>query len=822
MNTDDLLMCPGPNDIADRVLRAMMRPAACPVTPEFHEVYEETLDVLAEVYQSRNQVVPIPGSGRSGLESAIASVVEPGDRVLVIAGGHFGNLAARVVRGVGGHADEVPIPWGGPLDLDVIQDRLDGHAFKLVTMVHNETSTGAIYENAGAVAELAHTNGALFLLDAISSLGGADVPTDRWAVDLCVSCGHKAIAAPIGHAYIAVSERAWAAMARRREPCRTIFGNLLHWRAQALETPVDGRTLKRPQGVFTAVHLIYALHEALAMVLEEGLAPRFARHAVNARAFRAGLEALELSPFATADLASPTVTCIPLPEGIQSDDFLRSLRRDHGIFTLPGLGSTADTMIRIGHMGVTAAPRCVLHCLYAIESVLGRWRAVTPGAAVERATRVYAEAQPPEPMGTQRAIAGASDGTTMAVRGSGGGARGNASSADAFDVDALVERATRATPELGAPFEFLEALRVLCDSLEHEAALTVSGRQSVAAALVGSLVTQARLSKHRQDHPEIDGIPVTRPVFIIGLPRTGSTLLHNLLAQHPELRGPNLWELMTPAGPRDARHQAEAAAACQAYVDDFYRSAPRFPAIHPFNAWRPDECHRLLGNAFQSRVYWIRFRVPSYATWLERQDLGPAYEYHRLQLKSILWRIGGGVPVLKCPFHVWSLDALARTYPDARFISLHRDPAVIVPSTASLCAVNRAVRSDAVDRVEIGRFWLAHIERVVSTVAESRRTHLAGRPVLDVRHDELTRDPLGAVGRICEFIEVPLGTDVVGAMRAFLAENPRQQHGVHRYSAEEFGLDPRDLHERFAPYRREYGVEPGPVGDPTRHRRAEG
>ena len=399
MKTDDILMCPGPNDIADRVLRAMIQPAACPVTPEFQEFYERTLDMLAQVYQTRHQVAPIPGSGRSGVESAITSVIEPGDRALVIVCGQFGHLAARVVNGVGGQTEEVHFPWGEPLDVGVIRDKLSQGAYKLVTMVHNETSSGAVYMNAGEIAKLAHAHGALFLLDAISSLGGADLPTDAWDVDLCVSCNHKAIAAPIGHAYVAVSDRAWAMMERRAEPSRNIFGNLLHWKAQPLDTPVDGRSMRRPQGVFTAVHLFYALHEALTMILEEGLEARFARHLLNARAFREGIIALGLRPLAHAELASPTVTCIPLPEGMHSDDFLQHLQQDHGIFTLPGLGPQRDTAIRLGHMGVTAVPRCILHTLYAIESVLTKMGArVPPGAAVNRAEQVYAEAEAREPL----------------------------------------------------------------------------------------------------------------------------------------------------------------------------------------------------------------------------------------------------------------------------------------------------------------------------------------------------------------------------------------------------------------------------------------
>ena len=198
---------------------------------------------------------------------------------------------------------------------------------------------------------------------------------------------------------MAVSERAWAVMEGRQEPCRKIIGNLLRWQAQPLDPPIGSRKLRRPQGVFTAVHLFYALHEALSMILEEGLEARFARHILNARAFREGIKALGLKPLARSEIVSPTVTCIPLPEGMSSATFLQHLQQDHGIFTLPGLGAHRDTAIRIGHMGVTAIPRCVLHSLYAIESVLAKMgRRVDLGAAVHRAEQVYAEVEARQPV----------------------------------------------------------------------------------------------------------------------------------------------------------------------------------------------------------------------------------------------------------------------------------------------------------------------------------------------------------------------------------------------------------------------------------------
>lgn len=372
--------------------------------------------------------------------------------------------------------------------------------------------------------------------------------------------------------------------------------------------------------------------------------------------------------------------------------------------------------------------------------------------------------------------------------------------APAFAVEELVADA-RAE---GEPLDFLEPLGVLADSLEAEARLTESGRRAVRGALVSSLVTQLRLRRLVAEEPELPRRPIPRPVFVIGLLRTGTTLVHNLLDQHPELRVPHLWELMFPvgtgAGDDEDRRTAEA------YVADYYEVAPRLPVVHYIDAHRPDECHRLLGNAFQSMVYEMRFRVPSYAEWLAEQDLTEAYRYHRLQLQSILHRIPGDPVVLKCPFHVWSLDALARAYPEARYVHLHRGPLEVVLSTCSLCEVLRTARSSPVDLAEIGREWLAQVARGIERMRAARRDALAGAPVLDLGYREVVADPIGSVRRICELAEVELSEEAERRMRAYLEDNPQHKHGVHRYSAEQFGLDAEDVTGRFEGYREEYGA----------------
>ena len=222
-------------------------------------------------------------------------------------------------------------------------------------------------------------------------------------------------------------------------------------------------------------------------------------------------------------------------------------------------------------------------------------------------------------------------------------------------------------------------------------------------------------------------------------------------------------------------------------------------------ARRPDECHRLLGHVFQSLIYPARYRIPSYAAWLLERDLTDAYRSHRLQLANVTWRIPSDVVGLKCPFHMWHLSALLEVYPDGKVVILHRNPVTAVPSLCSLCAVIQAARSDEVDRHEVGELWLAQVERAVDDLL-LRRERLPDGRILHVRYPDLVGDPLGTMHRILDFLDVPWTAPAEAAMRRWLAENPSDKHGVHAYTAEEFGLDPADLAERFADYCDAFGL----------------
>lgn len=389
-----------------------------------------------------------------------------------------------------------------------------------------------------------------------------------------------------------------------------------------------------------------------------------------------------------------------------------------------------------------------------------------------------------------------------------------------LDASSLIAEVAGANVMPGDGLEFTEALGVLTDALERQARLTPPGRQAVRRGLASALGVQAELAEAIARHPEISTVPLSRPVFITGLLRTGTTLIHNLLAEHPGLCVPALWELMYPvSNGTGATVDGEVLAnSAQKYVEEYYRVAPDLPKIHFLDARRPDECHRLTGNAFTTMVYEMRYRVPDYAAWLDEHDHRPAYRFHRAQLQAILWRRSGPgrtaespgsaeTPVvLKDPFHLWRLPALTEVYPEARIVHVHRDPAVTVPSTCSLCAAIRVARSGTVDTDEIGRQWLERVQTALEAVPKVRATALADVPVLDVRYADLVADPLGTLGRICDFAGVPLTVRAEDRMRRYLIDNPADRHGRHRYAAADFGLDETELRRRFADYRDRYGV----------------
>jgi hypothetical protein len=354
---------------------------------------------------------------------------------------------------------------------------------------------------------------------------------------------------------------------------------------------------------------------------------------------------------------------------------------------------------------------------------------------------------------------------------------------------------------------FREPLQRLLTSLEGEARLHPLGRMLLRQSLVRALVNRLRLEDLSERHPEIAAQPVEAPVFIVGLQRTGTTLLHRLLACEPALRPLLSWEAMNPApfpgrptpGGRDPRVRiTESAERGLRYL------APEFFAIHPVEAHAPEEDVLLLDLSFVSPTADATLRVPTYSAWLQDLDQRPAYRYFRRIVQLLLWQRDGRW-LGKTPHHLENLDVLLDVFPAAKIIQTHRDPVRVVASFCSMMAHGHAVFSERVDPLEVGARLGDKAVRAVTRAMEVR-DGAGPDSFLDVAYADLVADPLKEIRRIYDFIGLSLAPETEAAMQGWIAGNPQNKHGIHRYRLEDFGLDRARLEQRFEPYRSRFGI----------------
>lgn len=355
-----------------------------------------------------------------------------------------------------------------------------------------------------------------------------------------------------------------------------------------------------------------------------------------------------------------------------------------------------------------------------------------------------------------------------------------------------------------------EPLSRLLQSLETEAQLNLMGRIAAREDLTRILANRLSLERDRQLHPEIAAEEIRRPLVIAGLPRSGSTLLYNLLAQDPANRVPLNWETMYPSPPPErATHETDPRSArAERQIRWFGRLQPEFRKIHPVAARLPEECVVILSHSFMSFQFSSMYFVPSYQSWLDQQDLRPAYDFHRRFLQHLQWRCRGERWVLKAPPHLPALDALFAVYPDAGLILTHRDPLEVVASVASLHTVLRRAFSNAVEAAAVGpevSQMLAN-DIVRGTQALDRGCVPPGR-VLDVWYTDLLRDPLASVRRIYAHFDLPLRPEVEARMRSLPLEASQDRNGRHQYSLEEFGLDAETERRRYRSYCERFGLQ---------------
>lgn len=379
MNEERLLLGPGPSMVAARVMRAMAKPVLGHLDPELLAIMDEIRELLRFVFQTTNDVtIAISGTGTSGMEAAIANLVEAGDRVLACSNGYFGERLAEMARRYGAEVDRVEAPWGRALDPDTVSRALRKPKVALVTVVHAETSTGVL-NPVEAIAQRAHDAGALVIADTVTSLGGHPVAVDRWELDACYSGTQKCIGSPPGLAPITFGPRALAKMKRAGTP-RSFYLDigLLH----------DYWAGKRGYHHTASSTFLYALREALTLVREEGLEARWARHERHHRALAAGLEAMGLGLFPPAGERLWTLNAVTVPQGVSEPAVRRHLLEASNVEIGAGLGPLAGRIWRLGLMGASSTPQLVLTALSSLERALVAQRFdVPPGAGVAAALR---------------------------------------------------------------------------------------------------------------------------------------------------------------------------------------------------------------------------------------------------------------------------------------------------------------------------------------------------------------------------------------------------------------------------------------------------
>ncbi|MCH8087980.1 MAG: alanine--glyoxylate aminotransferase family protein [Chloroflexi bacterium] len=380
------LLGPGPSNVHPRVYKAMTSPVLSHMDPEFWEIMDETVELLREVFQTRNPLtLPLSGTGSAGMEAAIYNSLEPGDTIIVGVAGFFSSRIVEIAQRCDANVVSVKADWGQAIPPEAIEEELKRHPeAKVVALVHCETSTGVL-QPLEEIGRLAHEHGAMFLVDSVASMGGHDLAVDSLGIDICYSGSQKCLSCPPGLAPITLSDTASQAMKARKSKPRSWYLDL---------SMLDEYWISARKYHHTApASMIYALRESLRILTEEGLESSFARHHLNGEAMRAAVGAMGLDLVASEEVRSDTVHAILMPEGIDADQVRQTLLNDYKIETGGGLGPFKGKVIRIGLMGYSSQASNVLTVLSALEKILiKQGHEMPPSAGISAANRVYTEA----------------------------------------------------------------------------------------------------------------------------------------------------------------------------------------------------------------------------------------------------------------------------------------------------------------------------------------------------------------------------------------------------------------------------------------------
>jgi alanine-glyoxylate transaminase/serine-glyoxylate transaminase/serine-pyruvate transaminase len=360
------LMGPGPSDVHPRVLEALSRPTIGHLDPAFIRMMDELKELLQYAFQTRNAMtMPVSAPGSAGMETCFVNLVEPGDKVVVCQNGVFGGRMKENVERCGGIAVMVEDRWGDAIDINKLEDALKAHDdARIVAMVHAETSTGA-QSDVATLVKLAHQHDCLTIVDTVTSLGGTPVKVDEWGIDAIYSGSQKCLSCTPGIAPVSFNERALEKVRNRQTKVQSWFMDL------NLVMGYWGEGAKRAYHHTAPINALYALHEALLILKEEGLEQAWARHRKNHLALRAGLEAMGLSFIVKEPDRLPQLNAVTIPAGVDDASVRSRLLNEYNLEIGAGLGALAGKVWRIGLMGHASRAENILLCVGALESVLG-------------------------------------------------------------------------------------------------------------------------------------------------------------------------------------------------------------------------------------------------------------------------------------------------------------------------------------------------------------------------------------------------------------------------------------------------------------------
>jgi (S)-ureidoglycine-glyoxylate aminotransferase len=393
------IMTPGPVEVDPRVLRAMSMPILGQFDPEFTCLMNEVMDMLRHLFQTENQwAYPIDGTSRSGIEAALVSLIEPGDKVLVPINGRFGHLLVEISKRCGAEVITLEKEWGTVFEPDEIIRAMKTHAPQIVAIVHGETSTGQLQPLTG-IGRACRELEALLVVDAVATIGGVDVPVDAWELDIVVGGTQKCLSIPAGMSPITYNNRTEAKLKRRKRIERGLLLEDSEWNPDILPVRSNYLDLGQIQDYWSperlnhhteATSMLYALREGVRLVLDEGLQARFARHKLHESALIAGLTSMGLTLYGDPHSKLPVVTCVNIPEGIDGESVRNMLLGQFGIEIANSFGPLKGKIWRIGSMGYSCSQRNVLLLLAALEAVLLRHKMqLEAGVALQAVLDAY-------------------------------------------------------------------------------------------------------------------------------------------------------------------------------------------------------------------------------------------------------------------------------------------------------------------------------------------------------------------------------------------------------------------------------------------------